>query len=187
MPGCGQAARGRNPFERKPEASRRLWELGQEPRGARRGCSAGGRAWGRGRQRPEGQRDGPARAWGHVLLCQGDRFWVGRGDHEADPGGADGVSSAVGHFPKVSAVLVQGVVGSAADLALGDRNRSQQHGRNHRPLQQDRHTPSPAPGFSRSLPLARNSCACSSLPAACRHQAMPLATATASEFPLGQR
>lgn len=131
------SSKGRNPFGgslRLPEGRASLWELGQEPWGARRGCSAGGRAWGR--QRPEGQREGPAQGWGHVLLCQRDRFWVGRGDHEADPGGADGVSGAVGHFPNVSAVLLQGVVGSAADLALGDRNRSQRHGRNPRPLLQ---------------------------------------------------
>lgn len=70
------------------------------------------------------------RGSGHVLLCQGYRFRVGRGDHEADPGGADRVPCAVGHFPNVAAVPAQGVVGSAADLALGDRNRSQQHGKN---------------------------------------------------------
>lgn len=118
---------------RLPEGRASQWESGQEPWGARRGCSAGGSAWGRGRQRPEGQWDGPARGWGHVLVCQGYCFGVGRGDHEADPGGADGVSCAVGHFPKVSAVPLQGVEGSAADLALGDRNRSQQHGRSGTP------------------------------------------------------
>lgn len=131
-----QAGGCSNPSWRKPEASSRHGfaagiGAGPPPISALVGWPGAGEGKGKGCW-------GCRRGWhgklgGHVLVCQRYCFWVRRGDHEADPRGADLVSRAVCHLPNVSAVLLQGVVGSSAYLALGDRNRSQQQVRKHHP------------------------------------------------------
>lgn len=87
----------------------------------------------------------------HVLVCQRYRLCVRRGDHEADTRGADGISSAVCHLPDVPAVLLQGVVGSAGYLALGDRNGQRPQVRMCLP-------PPSTCGATQHLPHAENSC-----------------------------